>query len=74
MNENLDNSEKTIVEMGVIKQVVLNKMFGPTIFADLRITIDLERGWVVERRFGNDGKWVEWCIIPAQIENEFNEG
>lgn len=46
------------------------KMFGPLIFADLRIRADLERGeWVIERR-GCD-EWKEWATVPSQLEDDF---
>ena len=53
--------------------IEIEKLFGPTIFANLRITPDIERGWVIERKRINDGKWIEWCVIPAQINNEFDD-
>lgn len=60
-------------ELGSNQTVVIDKAFGPTIFANLRITADCERGWVIERLWIKDNKWVEWCIIPAQINEEFSE-
>ena len=62
--------EKTL-EIGSNDTVTIDKMFGPTIFADLRITADCERGWVIEREWIENGEWIEWCVIPAQIEQEF---
>lgn len=51
--------------------ITLNKMFGPRIFADLRITPSLEReGWIIERAIGGD--FVEWVVIPNQIEMDFD--
>lgn len=67
-------AETQTVEMGP-DTVILDKMFGPTIFADLRITADPQRGWVIERQWianvHEDEKWVEWCVIPHQIDAEF---
>jgi len=48
--------------------IEISKEFGPTIFASLRITPDYERGWVIERKANNFEDWVEWCTIPAQID------
>lgn len=67
---NFKEEEQTI-EIGSGDQITIEKMFGPTIFADLRITSDVERGWVVERKWIDNGEWIEWCVIPAQIEQEF---
>lgn len=59
------------VEIGSFDVLTIDKLFGPTIFADLRITADPDRGWVIEREWIENGQFVEWCIIPAQIEQEF---
>ena len=45
----MEKEIKTI-EIGSHNVVILDKMFGPTIFATLRITPDIERGWVIERQ------------------------
>lgn len=60
------------IEIG-IQTIEIDKMFGPTVFASLRITPDLERGWLIERQWIKDGKWIEWCVIPAQIDEEFDD-
>jgi hypothetical protein len=52
----------------------LCKEYGPTIFADLRITASLERGgWVIERMTGPEDKWKEWTVIPAQLDEDFED-
>ena len=61
------------IEIGIFDVVEIDKMFGPTIFAGLRITADMKRGWIIERQWIKDGKWIEWCTIPAQIEEEFED-
>ncbi len=43
------------------------------IFANLRITADAKRGWIIEREWIEKGMFVEWATIPAQIELEFAE-
>lgn len=71
MNE---GKETKTVEIGSMDTVVIDKLFGPTIFADLRITADSDRGcWVIERMWINKGEFIEWCTIPCQIEKEFEE-
>jgi len=60
------------IEIGSGDRVTIEKLFGPTVFADLRITADYERGcWVIERQW--IGEFIEWCTIPNQIEQEFKE-
>ena len=61
------------IEIGTGDRVTIDKLFGPTIFADLRITADFDRGWIIERLWIESGEFVEWCTIPNQIEREFNE-
>lgn len=61
------------VEIGSFDVLTIDKLFGPTIFADLRITADPERGWVIEREWIEKGQFVEWCTIPNQIEQEFKD-
>lgn len=59
------------IEVGPADVVEIEKLFGPAIFASLRITADYKRGWVIEREWTKTGQWIEWCVIPAQIEAEF---
>lgn len=61
------------IEIGSFDTLTIDKLFGPTIFADLRITADINRGWIIEREWIEKGKFVEWCVIPAQIEQEFKD-
>jgi len=67
------NEEKAVLEIGSGEAVTIDKMFGPTVFADLRITANTERGWVIERQWIETGEWIEWCVIPAQIDQEFTD-
>ncbi len=63
-------SEEKLVEIG-LEAVVIDKLFGPTCFAKLRIRPDMERGgWVVERQTGS--RFVEWVVIPAQLAPDFD--
>lgn len=62
------------IEIGSGDVVEIDKLFGPTIFADLRITADFESGsWIIERMWIATGQYIEWCRIPCQIEQEFEE-
>jgi len=66
--------EEHKIEIGSGDSVIIDKLFGPTVFADLKITADYTRGcWVIERMWIKDGKWIEWCTIPSQIEQEFSD-
>ena len=52
--------------------MVLMKMFGPTIFADLRVRADIETcEWIIEREV-KEG-WKEWVRIPGQLDSDFDE-
>lgn len=55
------------IAMKADDSIILDKLFGPTVFARLRITPMLEAGgWLVERSMANG--WVEICVLPAQVE------
>lgn len=61
------------IEVGY-QSVVIDKMFGPQIFANLRITADPKSNtWLIERQTIDDGKWIEWVRIPGQVGFEFKE-
>lgn len=68
------NEEEKTLEIGSNQSVIIDKLFGPTVFAELRITPNVERGeWVIERqRVGADFKieWVEWATVPAQLPDD----
>jgi hypothetical protein len=63
------------IEIGSYDSVVIDKLFGPTIFANLKVTADCNRGWVIYRQDLKDEReeWIEWCIIPNQIARDFSE-
>ena len=67
--------KETKLEVGGCERITLEKLFGPCIFADLRITVDPSRGWVIERQRIGLGpiEWVEQCVIPAQLDEEFED-
>lgn len=67
-------STKHQVEIGSGDTVSIDKLFGPTIFSPIRITADLNRQcWVIERMWINTGTYIEWCTIPNQFEEEFQD-
>jgi len=47
-------------------EVTICKLYGPTIFADLKVKPDPESGWWIVWRNG-----VEWCRIPGQLDSDF---
>ena len=63
----------TEIAIGYEHTVVLNKPYGPEIFASLRITADAKRGWVIEREFLLKEQYVEWCVIPAPIDHGLDD-
>lgn len=72
--ESIPIPEKEIrVEVGY-QSVIIDKMFGPQIFANLKITADPNSNtWLIERQKIDDGEWVEWVRIPGQLDIEFKE-
>jgi hypothetical protein len=64
---NQDALEIPELHMGSDEAIVLDKMYGPLIFAGLRITAAQKScEWVIERDTGPHG-YQEWCRIPGQI-------
>jgi|SRR6185437_1641456 len=54
--------------------VVLIKMFGPLIFADIRIRAESKTcEWIVERQRIDTMQWIEVIRIPGQVEDEFDD-
>lgn len=61
------------VEVGY-ESVIIDKLFGPQIFANLRITADPKTNtWLIEREMIDTGEWQEWVRIPGQISIEFKD-
>lgn len=66
--------EAITVEIGY-QPVVITKLYGPLIFADLRITPDpAANEWVIEREWIESGEFLPWCRIPGQIKQEMEGG
>jgi hypothetical protein len=83
----IDEFKDTTLEIGPTDRVILKKIFGPTVFMDIRITQDLVTcEWVIERstilpcpnpEYAEESTdwqvWVEWCRFPAQYDWEFKK-
>jgi hypothetical protein len=60
------------IECGHPFSLIIDKMYGPLVFTDIRISTDYANcEWVIERQWIATGEWQEWCRIPGQIEEEF---
>lgn len=54
--------------------ITIDKLFGPQIFANLRIFADPQTNtWVIERERIDTMEWIEWVRIPGQLSLEFRE-
>jgi hypothetical protein len=54
--------------------VEIDKLFGPLIFANLRVTADVKSNeWIIERQHIGTGEWSYITAIPGQIPGEFAE-
>lgn len=65
-----DGSHRVNVMTGEV--VVISKLYGPTIFADISVKAVLDNSpdeayWIVYR--GDK----EWCRIPAQLDEDFDD-
>jgi hypothetical protein len=67
----INGTDPATINIGCNQPIKIDKMFGPTIFMSLRITADMQQGWVIERATGIEHEYVEWCIIPAQLPIDF---
>lgn len=62
------------VEIGTDDVVDNDKLYGPTVFANLRVSLDRGRcEWVIQRQWVKTGAWIEWCRMPGQIDEEFTD-
>ncbi len=74
IKEHLRNRKPKIVEVGSDDSVIIDKIFGPLVFSNLRITAHAESAcWIIERQWIKSGEWLEWVRIPGQFEQEFTE-
>lgn len=66
--------EEIRVEMGSHQRLTIDKLFGPTAYADLRISCDSDAcEWVIERTGPGRIGWVEVARIPGQLESDYQE-
>jgi len=69
-----ESDEIIAVQVACDTPVIIEKVFGPTIFASIRISASLERdGWLIERQTGPGDEWIPWVTIPAQLDMDFED-
>lgn len=62
------------IQVGPDAPIVIEKLYGPSIFASLRITADTETNeWIIEREWIKTGEYIPWLRIPGGIAGEFSE-
>lgn len=62
------------LDIGADQPVILDKMYGPLIFANLRVTAEFKTcQWVIERKRIDSGEWVEVARVDGQLEHEYDE-
>ncbi len=63
-----------VVELGIGQSVTVDKMFGPLIFTNVRVTPDFQScEWVIERERIDSGEWLEVARVPGQLDEEYDE-
>lgn len=68
-----DTIGEVTLELGS-NAVVLEKLFGPTGGASLRIHADVTCvAWVIERWNTKAEEYREWCSVPLQLEEDYDE-
>lgn len=66
------NDKEITVEVGCGDKVIVDKLFGPLIFTDIKVVADFESGcWIISRRWIKTHKWQEICRIAGQYDEEF---
>lgn len=66
------DGKEIIVEVGCGDTVIVDKLFGPLIFTDIKVVADFESGcWIISRRWIKTNKWQEICRIAGQFSEEF---
>jgi hypothetical protein len=67
--------QEATIEVSCSSVVRIQKMFGPLIFADIRVRADFQScEWIVERLSIKDGEtWAEVARIPGQMDGEFED-
>jgi hypothetical protein len=61
------------IQTGADGKVTIDKVYGPTVFWEIRISMDLSScEYVIERSMGPLGEWREWTRIPGQLDEDFS--
>jgi len=75
-----EEGDTLLLEMGSHQELIIDKCFGPIIFANLRVRPLIKNGdafWMIERlHIDKDDnakeEWREQIRIPAQLPGEFD--
>lgn len=74
---NGENDDLIKVEIGLGKIIELEKLFGPLVMTNIRVTIDKQRAeWIIEREIvpkEGAGTWEVCARIDGQNSITFNE-
>jgi hypothetical protein len=63
-----------VVEVGCSQPITIDKLFGPLIFCDIRVTAEFATNeWVIERKRMDSGEWSVVARVPGQLEDEFKD-
>lgn len=75
VDEKLVHASRPVVECGADQPITIDKMYGPLVFAEVRITAVSETcEWVVERQnIADPTEWVEVARFPGQLSEEFSD-
>lgn len=66
--------DELTIEMGSGVAVILDKLFGPLIFANLKIVNDIAScQWIIYRQNIETGEWIEKARIEGQEDSEFDD-
>lgn len=70
----LEAASSNEVRVGADEDVVINKEYGPLVFAQVRVTAEYDTcEWVIERQHIKSGDWIQVARFPGQFDEEFTD-
>lgn len=71
---NPGQAPRVVVNVGCEQSVEIDKLYGPLIFASIRVRADSKTlEWVIERQQVDTMEWLPVVRVPGQNDDEFRE-
>lgn len=73
LHARISGQHESTIQIPSVGKVAIEKLYGPMVFMDIRVSCSLGTcEWVIERLV-SDGTWREWCRIPGQLDEDFTD-